>query len=163
MKKILIAYGTRTGSTKEVAEAIGKTMASCGLQADVKPFSQVGDLGGYSGCVVGAPVNGMQWLPEAPAFIGAHRDALSKIPVAYYLLSVVMSGGRASLRASMPKRFDQASAIVKPIDTACFGGKMEAAPPAILRLLFGLKKDCPRDGRKWEEIGAWAAKIAGRF
>jgi menaquinone-dependent protoporphyrinogen IX oxidase len=113
--------------------------------------------------VVGAPVNGMQWLPEAPAFIQAQREALSKMPVAYYLLSVVMSGGRASLQASMPKRFDAASAIVKPFATACFGGKMEAAPPAILRVLFGLKKDCPRDGRRWETIEAWAKMISVSF
>jgi menaquinone-dependent protoporphyrinogen oxidase len=163
MKKVLVAYGTKTGSTKEVAEKIGKVFASSGIQADVLPLSQTKNLSGYSGFVIGAPVNGMRWFPEALAFISDNQAALKAKPSAFFLLSVVMSGGRPSLRKRIVDCFSPASALVSPVSVATFGGRMDADPPLILRLVFGLKKDCPRDGRNWEAIESWAKEVAGKF
>jgi menaquinone-dependent protoporphyrinogen oxidase len=163
MKKVLIAYGTKTGSTKEVAEEIGKVLGSCGIRAEVSPFSAAQDLEGYSGYILGAPVNGMRWLPEALAFVNANQAAMRGKPVAYFLLSVVMSGGRPGLRKMIPNCLDPARAVLEPVSVGTFGGRMQSDPPFILRLMFGIKKDCPRDGRNWEEIRAWAKGMAARF
>jgi menaquinone-dependent protoporphyrinogen oxidase len=34
--RVLVAYGTRHGATAEIAEAIGKTLRTAGLEVDVE-------------------------------------------------------------------------------------------------------------------------------
>ena len=46
-KPILIAYATRTGTTREIAEALGAGMARRGAQVEVKRMEDVDDLGRY--------------------------------------------------------------------------------------------------------------------
>lgn len=163
MKRALIAYGTKTGTTKETAIEIGKELSSKGIHADVKAFSEAEDLSGYDGFVIGAPVLGMQWMPDALAFISKNKAALEAKPTAYFLHSVVMSGGRPSLQKIIPRCFNAASTLVPPACVASFGGRMYSDPPFALRLMFGIKKDCPRDGRNWDVIRAWAREVAARI
>ena len=65
MSKILVAYVSKTGTTKEVAEEIGRILEEKGLEADVMEIPRVQGFEGYSGAVIGSPINGMRWLPEA--------------------------------------------------------------------------------------------------
>jgi menaquinone-dependent protoporphyrinogen IX oxidase len=39
--KVLIAYVTRSGSTEDVAEAMGTTIEEAGVEVDVKPMAIV--------------------------------------------------------------------------------------------------------------------------
>jgi len=54
-QKILITYASRSGSTAEIAEAIGKTLTQNGAQVDVLPMQEVTDLTPYQ-----------QWWPAVP-------------------------------------------------------------------------------------------------
>jgi menaquinone-dependent protoporphyrinogen oxidase len=162
-KRILVCYATKTGSTKETAESIAGTLRGKGFAVDVSPFSAAGALASYDGFVLGAPVNGMAWHPEAPAFVRANTEALSAKPVAYFLLSIAYGVGRPSMKAAIPARFAPASAIVAPVAAACFGGLMASEPPLVLRLAFGIKKGAPRDSRNWDEIASFAEEIARKM
>ena len=63
------------------------------------------------------------------------------------------------MRRRIPGCFAPASEIVAPAFVATFGGRMESDPPFILQMFFGIKKDCPRDGRNWDAIRAWAKEV----
>jgi len=162
-RRILVGYVTKTGSTKETAEAIAKELASRGFAAEARALAEAGDLSRFDGFVVGAPINGMAWHPDALAFVRDNAAALSAKGVAYFLLSISYGIGRPAMRRTIPTRFDPAKAIVAPLATACFGGFMAEDPPAILRLAFGIKKGAPRDSRNWDEVKAFAAEVAARF
>lgn len=167
MKHILIAYGSKTGSTKEVAEEIARVMTSSKtgddrMVAEARPFAQAGSLEEYDGVIVGAPINGMRWLPEALSFVDANRGRLAKIPVAYFLLSVAITG-KSFLTKKVYKCLDPASVIVKPVKTGFFGGMMSAEPPAILRFAFGLPKNAPKDARDWDAVRKWATETSEAF
>ncbi len=161
MKKVLIAYATKTGSTGEVAARIGKVLAGKGFAVEVKALEQVQSLSSFDALVVGAPVNGMHWRPDALDFIKRNRDALQKKPVAYFLLSVALTGQGTFFKKRVLGLFGPAIAEVQPIKTGFFPGVMAAEPPFILRLVFGLKKGAPKDGRNWDDIEKWADELAG--
>lgn len=159
MKKILIAYESKSGSTKSVAKFIGKELKAKGFETDVKTASQVEFVSGYDLVIIGAPVNGMQWLPEAAAFVNKHKEELNKLPVACFLLAVVLNGGRKFFVDKIPGVFKPVEKVITPVKKGFFGGCMKGKPPFILRLIFGLTKDTKPDGRNWDEITAWVNEL----
>ena len=78
--KILVAYASRTGSTAEVAEAIGQTLAESGAQVDVLPVQDIKDLAPYRAVVAGSAIRGGKWLPEALQFMQTYQAALAQKP-----------------------------------------------------------------------------------
>ena len=58
MKKILIAYFSRTGKTEEMANYIAEGVRFCGHTAEVKKIAEIKgekDFDGYDGCILGCP------------------------------------------------------------------------------------------------------------
>lgn len=47
-RKALVAYGSKNGSTAEIAERIGETLRQKGWQADVQDAGTVRDISPYS-------------------------------------------------------------------------------------------------------------------
>ena len=68
-RRTLVAYASRAGSTAEVAEAIGRTLAEDGAQVDVRLVKEVADLSPYRAVVAGSAIQGGKWLPEAMQFV----------------------------------------------------------------------------------------------
>src|SRR5262252_5869887 len=83
---ILIAYAIMYGATLEVAERIAKRLQKTGTQVEVKPVSQIGDVGEAEAVIVGSGLYQGGWIPEATAFVRKNANALSKIPT--WLFSV---------------------------------------------------------------------------
>ncbi|HEY9076033.1 MAG TPA: flavodoxin domain-containing protein [Anaerolineaceae bacterium] len=83
MKKVLIAYSTNSGSTREVAEVIATELERAGLASEVKRIGEVGDLAAYDGIIVGAPMI-FGWHKEARAFLKRHQVELANRKCAYF-------------------------------------------------------------------------------
>lgn len=86
-RKILVAYVTNAGSTTEVAQAIGDELTGDGARVDVRPLQDVVDLAAYEAVVVGGPMI-LGWHREAVKFVGQHQEALSQVPVAYFMTAL---------------------------------------------------------------------------
>lgn len=163
MGAVLIAYISKAGSTKEIAEEIGKVLGESGIRTEIQDLLTLQDFGDYSAVVIGAPINGFRWLPEAEKFIEDHKDQLEKKQTAYFIVSYLLKTARASLRKKMGQTLEKAKSIVAPISEGYFGGRVDSNFPALFRLMFGVKKDAPMDVRNWDEIRAWAAKLATKL
>ena len=83
MRKILIAYTTNSGTTEEVARAIGEELDKKGNAVRILRLEEVTSLEGYQAVVVGAPMI-LGWQRSAQQFVKHHQADLAQKQVAYF-------------------------------------------------------------------------------
>ena len=165
--KILVAYASATGSTAEVAEAIGKTLVESGLQVDVRSMSEVADLAPYRAVVAGSAIHGGKWLPEAMQFMQTHQAALSRKPFAAFMvcITLAMPNGE-NYRDGLKDWLKPVRALVRPVSEGYFAGaldfsKLPITPNTLLmRVAVALGVFPLGDHRDWNAIRAWAGDLA---
>jgi len=166
LNKILVAYASRAGSTAEVAEAIGKTLAEGGALVEVRPMEEVEDLTPYRAVVAGSAIQNKQWLPEAMQFMETHQTALAQKPFAAFLVCMTLAMKNADKYRRFVKDFlKPVSALVKPVSEGLFAGVLDISkvPSASdrfkfrLSVLFGVWTE--GDHRDWEAIRSWTESI----
>ena len=152
MTQILVAYGSKRGSTREVAEAIAGTLRGRGRIVEVQPAAEVEDLAAYDGVVLGGSLYFGRWHEDAVAFLKRHRDALRDRPLAVFALGPKTTAERdvAESRA----RLDRALRDVEPATVAVFGGVVDPA-----KLRFPFNRLPASDARDWDAIVAWAEEV----
>jgi menaquinone-dependent protoporphyrinogen oxidase len=91
MSKTLVAYATKSGSTAEVATAIGAALAGAGVEVEVRPAADVELLDGYDAVVLGGPRVTSLWHPGAMAFLRRFRAELARRPVAFFMTSITLT------------------------------------------------------------------------
>ena len=163
MSKLCIAYVTKTNTTKEIAEEIAKVAIKKDWDVKVLPVSAIIDLKEFDAILIGAPINGMQWLPEAVEFVEKNQAALKTISSSYFLVSYLMNSGAKRCGKLIDKSLNKASALVTPFSIGKFDGRVEDEFGAIPRLLFGVKKGTPLDLRNWDQIRDWAKEYVQKL
>jgi menaquinone-dependent protoporphyrinogen oxidase len=156
---ILVAYATKHGSTREVADSVAATLQEQGLDVETLPAAQVDDLSHHDGVVLGGSLYMGRWHPDALDFLKRNRAALATQPVAVFALgprtteAKDIAGSRAQLAAALAK-----VAAVDPFAVAVFGGVLDPR-----KLRFPLNRIQAVDARDWEAIHAWARDLAETF
>ena len=97
INKILVTYASRSGSTAEIASAIGKSLCAGGTPVDVLSMQEVQDISGYQAVVAGSAIRNRAWLPEAVQFIETHRAELSKKPFATFTVCITLAMSNISV------------------------------------------------------------------
>jgi menaquinone-dependent protoporphyrinogen oxidase len=67
MPRVLVAYATKHGSTREVAEAIAARLRENGLDADLRCAADVEAVDDYASVVVGGSIYMGRWHGDARA------------------------------------------------------------------------------------------------
>ena len=76
--RILVAYGTRHGSTAEIAEAIAERLWAAGLDVDLRRARDVRSLAAYRAVVLGSAVYTARWRRDAARLLRRHRRDLAQ-------------------------------------------------------------------------------------
>jgi len=159
-EKILLAYASKCGATGEVAEAIGQVLCDGGAVVDVRLAKDVTDVSGYRAVVVGGAIRVGQWLSEATKFVETHRDALSRVPVAYFAVCLTMKDDTEENRRTVAAYLDPVREMVQPVEVGLFAGAMNYSKLALpMRLMMKAIKSPEGDFRDWDSIRAWAASV----
>ena len=165
---ILVAYATRYGATRQMAEQIAEQLRAAGLEVDVQPVKAIGDLTGYEAIVLGSAVFYGSWMKEAVNFARHNQAALSTRPV--WLFSSGPLGtlatdvdGHDVREAAVPKQIAELTSAIKPRDHRVFFGALNRPR---LRFPDSLVARLPAfpgvegDFRDWADVDAWAQSIA---
>jgi menaquinone-dependent protoporphyrinogen oxidase len=177
--RILIAYATRHGSTRGIAERVAAVLAESGFDITLREVGDVDSLDHYDAFVIGSAAYMGGWLGEATTFVREHRDELAGQPV--WLFSSGPIGdepldakGRDQLVTARPKEFAEFARELEPRDERVFFGAWDPeAPPVGLaeglmarfaRFLPATKEALPAgDFRDWPAIEGWARGIAAEL
>jgi menaquinone-dependent protoporphyrinogen oxidase len=159
--KILVAYATRAGSTAEVADAIGKKLAAGGAMVDVKPIKKVQSIDGYQGVVLGSAIRRGAVLPEVTDFVKSHKDELGKIPVAYFIVCMILREDTEESRKKAASYLDSLRAEANAVDTGMFAGKLDYSKlnfvdAFVVEHIIGTPEG---DLRDWKQINTWAINL----
>jgi menaquinone-dependent protoporphyrinogen oxidase len=153
---ILVAFATKHGSTREVAEVVAGRLREHDVRTDVLPAADVHGLEPYEAVVLGGALYAGRWHGDARRFLRRHRRALGDRPLAVFALGPLtekeedMAGSRAQLDRALGT-FE----ALHPVAVAVFGGVVD---PAKLRFPFSHMP--ATDARDWERIRAWADEVA---
>lgn len=162
--RVLVVYGSRLGSTREIAERIAATIRSEGLTATAAPAGDEADVAGWDAVVVGSGVYGGEWAREARDFVQRNADALRVRPV--WLFSSGPVGNLAVSHEPIdPTGVAGLQRAVRARGHRVFAGALDRANPAIGDLPF-VERLVTRtlipagDYRDWAAIEDWARGIA---
>lgn len=173
--KVLVAYASRHGATRGIADRIAQTLERNGLEITTGPVDDVGAVDQYDAFVIGSAAYMGGWLKEATQFVRRHRSLLASRPV--WLFSsgpvgaeMVDAKGRDVIEASVPKEFAEFADALQPRDRRIFFGAYDpdAEPVGLMERMGAVFTRMPAvrealpagDFRDWPQIEAWADGIA---
>lgn len=164
MKRVLLAYGTRAGSTREIAEFIGGILSEQGFQVEIRSVNENIDPSAFDAVILGTPVRKFVVLPDAVHFLKRHAKALQPLPAAIFLVGLSFKKGANTDRKMVNKWMASLSVHKAPILEGYFGGKLDYAKIGpLFRWIFSKDKSgelAEGDFRDWDAIRAWTDKLA---
>ncbi len=171
--KVLVAYASKTGFTKRIAEFIGEKMRQRDIMADVEEVGKAADLRPYDAYVIGSAAYMFHWLKGAKEFVSKNRAVLATRPVWLFSSGPVGAKktdekGRDLLESSVPKDIEDFRKWFQPRGHQVFFGGLEGARLTgsvgfmyrLARKSESARKSMPEgDFRDWEAIEAWTNGI----
>lgn len=177
--RVLVAYATRHGATRGIAERIGEILQRRGMEVSVEDVDRIRDIPDHDAFVIGSAAYMERWLSGASAFARRHRSTLAGKPVWLFSSGPVGTEtvdvrGNDVRDAAEPKEFAEIRGVLHPRDEHVFWGAYDpdAAPVGfaealgqrVLRMLPALREALPAgDFRDWPEIESWAESIADQL
>jgi menaquinone-dependent protoporphyrinogen oxidase len=181
--KVLIAYGTRYGSTEEISQKLASTLEQKGISPDLlnlgesKPKNWP-SLNDYNGIIVGTGLKASMWTKGVKSFLNKNKEELKKKNQKFGMFSVGLDAavhvneareliveklkGKHELKADMHEAF---GGVIDLSENSQYGKAIKSLLKGIAKKMqedTGLEiqmEDC-NDFRDWEKIVQFAESFA---
>lgn len=174
--EVLVAYATKHGATRDIAERIAEVLIGRGFRVMLGDVDEPGDVGRYDAFVIGSAVYLGRWRKEAVEFVCTNGVMLRQRPTWLFSSGPLGPAGtdpelRPERDAAETLELDQmrdAPALqeaAQPREHKVFFGVIDpgtlGVAERLMRTLPGGKGLLPEgDFRDWGEIESWASAIA---
>lgn len=182
MATVLVAYASRHGGSRGIAEHIGKVLAGEGLDPVVTPAELAHGVADADAVIAGSGVYMGSWLKEGLEFIERYQDVLAGRPV-WLFSSGPLRGSSLGIDpienalgpAEGPgsggrKRVEALAQAIHARGHRVFDGAFDPNDPPrafserIVRMMPAAKDLLPPgDFRDWGAIEAWARELAAEI
>lgn len=155
--RVLVAYASKMGGTRGLAEMIGRELEANGLESRVIDARAVKTLAGFDAVIVGGALYALRWHKDARRFVRRHRRALIGVPTWFFSSGPLDESARET--EIPPVRFVRnAVERIGARDHVTFGGRM---PPDAKGFLSGsMARDNAGDWRDPDHVREWAKEVA---
>lgn len=161
--RVLVAYASKYGATRDIAEKIGQVLQQSGFTVDVLPAGNAGEIREYKAVVLGSAVYAGSWRKEAVQFLTDNEAMLAQHPVWFFSSGPTGEGDPVELMKgwTFPEAQKPIAERIQPRDIALFHGEIDTK-----KLNFGEKlivkgvRAPVGDFRVWESVTTWAEGIA---
>lgn len=162
--RVLVAYASRLGATKGIAEYVGEILERARVEPIVEAADRVTGPLDHDAFVIGSAIHGGHWLKEAAAFVRGNRAILAEAPVWLFSSGPVGVIPIGSVQPD-PKEIDEIRRLIQPRDHRVFAGAFDRAAPDLRRLGLLERTVAMRflpegDYRDWDAIRTWSEAIA---
>lgn len=168
--KILIAYVTSSGSTKEIAEVVGEVLRQNGLPVDIHSMRGLKTIEGYGALVLGIPLYMFRWHTDARRFLNRQRKNLSgSLPLALFSGGLFETGDEKDLQEDKEVRAQVEKELarhpwLRPISVEIVGGRFDPEKLAFpWKLMPALRQLPASDLRDWDAIRVWAKDLSQKL
>lgn len=111
---VLIAYGTRYGSTEEIASKLANLLRDNEIETTLLNLKKEKppNLSNYDGIIVGSSVKITKWMKEPQRFLRKNRDVLNQKKVAIYVSCIsILTDPEYAREELLEKVFENAGVI----------------------------------------------------
>jgi menaquinone-dependent protoporphyrinogen oxidase len=158
---VAVAYASKYGSTREIAERIAAVLGESGIDARALPAAEVDDISCYGAVVLGSAVYMGRWLPAAWTFVRRHSARLSEMPLWLFSSGPVGEAARHPDQTALPLRVGRAVERLCAREHRTFGGRVAPEPKGLMDRVVTRKIPADHgDARDWDAVEAWARGVA---
>lgn len=161
-RRALVVTAGRYGGTREIGTWIAARLRAHGMATECVAAPEADDVTPYDVVVLGSGVYRGHWLPAATAVAQRHAAALRERSVWLFSSGPVGDPRRRIVRSmdADPVEIAQLTALLHPVGSARFGGRMDLATLPVHHRLGAVLMRFGGDYRDRDAIDAWADAIA---
>ena len=154
---ILVAYASRHGSTKDIAERIALKLAEHGHEVTARNIDEDPSPLGFDAVVLGSAVYMGHWIKSARHYLDAHLDHLAERPLYVFSSGPVVRDEEAEEPAEIAELISR----LGPVEHVLFGGKLDThelsfGEKLVVKMVGGEDDDI----REFDVIDRWADAVA---
>jgi len=160
MTDVLVAYATKMGSTKEIAEAIGERLRAAGHEVTVLDAAQVRSVEHHGALVLGSGLYAGRWRREAVKLLKRNEKLLVDRPTWLFHSGPL---GKELTPQQAPRKVREIAARIGADEPVTFPGRLTAQTATGFIAKKMAQGDMGGDFRDFDEIRAWADRVAGQL
>jgi menaquinone-dependent protoporphyrinogen oxidase len=163
MSRLLIAYASRHGTTREIAEAIAGTLRISDIDVDVKSAGETVHPTEYDAVIIGTPLYAGRTLKDAVTFAKRYSGVLKKRPVAVFVVGMSF---KYPSDAKTNKALNAITSIRENANVQAMGmfaGRMNPAYAPVVGRFMRYNEAKTDDARDWDAISAWATALPAKL